>query len=418
METIQCPLPEVHEALSPYIHTRQETARIRAVINQNLTTTQDGLSVLDLHDTSITLNDDTLTGCSGVRKAYSRALEAHRQAQAKLERLRKDIETLQQSTATVQQPAQHQDEAFKESMAAIRARRQAEKLTIVENAFHQLLVQSESKPGLKEVMEEHATKSPHAPSASHTTTNGSTIDESIHLLKRAVIQAERTVGLRSKNETPIAGRPSLAAQAYALSRTRDFLIAFVEEQLSKIPEDAFGSKDGDLQPNHAEADAERHETNRQEILAFYDQYIDARKTLVSALSKSEDEEVIKVPVADLAAKNPISVQPPRVAAISMQTLPYIRHLLQKTDRQETLLQQSTYLRKQTKTAENAIHLAVSRLADESLIVEPGVDKTRAWADAAAEGRTKDTELVTSRLKTGNEALEKANAIIARLRGLT
>ena len=76
------------------------------------------------------------------------------------------------------------------------------------------------------------------------------------------------------------------------------------------------------------------------------------------------------------------------------------------------------MRKQIKTSENAIHLAVSRLADESLIVEPGVDKTKAWADAAAEGRRSDAELVSSRLKTGNKALEEANAVISRLRGLT
>lgn len=416
METVQCPLPEVHEALAPYIHTRQETARIRAVINRNLTATQDELSALDLHKTDISLNDDTLTGCSGVRKAYSRALEAHRQAQAKLERLRKDIESLQQSTVAVQQPRQQQDDAFRESMAAIRARRRIEKLTIVEDAFHQLRRESESKPGLKEVMEAHATKSPSMPPAQATTDNFS-IDQSVQLLKRAVIQAEREVGLRSKTETPIAVRPSMAAQAHALSRTRDFLLAFVEEQLSKIPEDAFGSENGDLQLDGGEADAETHETNRQEILAYYDQYVDARQTLVSALSKSEDEAVVKVSVADPAAKNSTSVQSPEVSTISLQTLPYIRHLLQEADKKEALLQQSNYMRKQIKTAENAIHLAVSRLADESLIVEPGVDKTRAWADAAAEGRRSDAELVTSRLKTGNEALKKANAVLFRLRGM-
>jgi len=409
----------VHEALSPYIHTRQETARIRAIINQDLTATQDGLSVLDLRDTNIALNNDTLAGCSGVRKAYSRALEAHRQAQTKLERLRKDIDSLQQSTAAVQQPAQQQDEAFNQSMAATRARRQMEKLTIVEDAFHQMLMQSESKPGLKEVMEGHATKSPHMPSASQTTTDNSSIDETVQLLKRAVIQAERNVVLRSKNVTTTEERPSLAAQAHALSCTRDFLIAFVEEQLSKIPEDAFGSENGDLQLSGGEADAKTHETtNRQEILSHYDRYVDARQTLVSVLSRSENEAVAKGPIADPFAKNPISVQPLPSSAISMQTLPYIRHLLREADRKEALLQQSTYLRKQIKTAENAIHLAVTRLADESLIVEPGVDRTRAWSDAATEGRMNDTNLVTSRLKTGNEALEKATALISRLRGMT
>jgi len=418
MTSVQCPLPDLHEALSPYIHTRQETAWIRANVNQTLTATQEGLSVLDLQKTDIELNQNALQGCSGVRRAYSRALDAHRQAQAKLERLRKDIDALQHSAAVVQQPRQQQNEAFQESMAAIRARRQMEKLTIVENAFHQLLLQSESKPGLKEVLEEHATKTPHMPSASKAAAESSSIEESVQQLKRAVIQAERHAGAASETATSVDVRPSLSAQAHALSRTRDFLIHFIEEQLSKIPEDAFESENDPAQPQNGAPNADTHKTNRQDILALYDQYVDARRSLVSVLIRTERGDVPKPPIADSSSTNSNPVAPPPNSDMSIQVLPYITNLLQEAETKEVLLQQSTYLRKQIKTSENAIHLAVSRLADESLIVEPGIDKTRAWADAAAEGRRNDAELVTLRLKTGIEAIEKATAVMTRLHGLT
>ena len=120
---------------------------------------------------------------------------------------------------------------------------------------------------------------------------------------------------------------------------------------------------------------------------------------------------------DQIVKGPVVKQGLSNSTPSLQALPGIMSLLQQAEGKETLLQQSTYLSKQVKASVNAMHLAVGRLADESLLVEPGVDKTSAWSAAAGVARDQDADLVTTRLQDGNEHVDRAVDIIIRLRKL-
>ena len=159
IQRLQFPLPDVESALAPYIHTREETARIRRIINHSLftnsTDTHESLNRITLIHGPASQTDDGSPAArsvaqlathpgdySGVRGAYIRALNANRAAREKYDCLRAEVESLVQSpnaehNARRRNTSRNEDSdrAVKDSITAIRTRQTNAKLDAIESAL-------------------------------------------------------------------------------------------------------------------------------------------------------------------------------------------------------------------------------------------------------------------------------------------
>src|ERR1700761_6761094 len=99
MDIDDCPLPEVAEALRPFIRPREEVTNIRrglqAHLQNQLRANGATVSSIDLASPGTVVLDTPSNSLSGVRKAYWRALKAHNAAQSKYDALRAEIDQLQ-----------------------------------------------------------------------------------------------------------------------------------------------------------------------------------------------------------------------------------------------------------------------------------------------------------------------------------
>ncbi|OJD30919.1 rna-binding protein [Diplodia corticola] len=131
MTTLPCPLPQVEEALRPYIHTRQETLRIRKTLAQHLqsqmhrTERQHGAEsatpitslTLACAPPSLLLEHDQTRSASaplpppppeltGLRKQYWEAVRAHALAKHRWDALRGELTQLQREAHTARAAAE------------------------------------------------------------------------------------------------------------------------------------------------------------------------------------------------------------------------------------------------------------------------------------------------------------------------
>lgn len=97
---MSCPIPQVEDALSPYIHTRQETHRIRQTLTEYLKKQLQDDSEQPLSHLSLTCPPPSLKAnttsipSEGLYKQYLEALAAHQRAQERYAAIKEEIHEL------------------------------------------------------------------------------------------------------------------------------------------------------------------------------------------------------------------------------------------------------------------------------------------------------------------------------------
>lgn len=441
MSRSACPLPQVEEALAPYIHTRQETLRIRQALTKHLRDQlqdEGGLTHFSLVAPSSSLEaDDAASIPDGLYSQYLEALNAHRKAREQYYTLKAEIQGLQQ-TDQDERDNVSSDGSIGDHIKLLRQRQQYRKLEIIQDALTQLeeTVPNATRIDPKALLKEKLGEPPQPPNVPTEQNDGDgKIDELVFRLKRELLTAQshfdhvNATKAEADARTKSLPEPSPAAQIAALRAARDELITWIEGELAKIPED---ENEGDVSdsvpehfsPNDSHAVAESMKLTDEEIAAqvysSYERYIEVRRMLiqqveatssqVSSLQTIAPEEPYSRPGTSPAKDttgNSSQVQ-------ALDILPYLPVLIASSRTESALLQQSAHLRRQLVLASEETSRAIQRLAGESYLVSPSATSMEAWAKAADDAAAKVKGFIEEQVRVGDECVERAREGLQRM----
>lgn len=438
-----CPLPkEVAEALQPYIKTRQEVEHVRRGLQASFP-----VSTLDTARKSYSETPEP-GGLTGVRKAYLQALQAHRVAQERYDALKTELEQLSRSEPTPG-GAQGNTTAFltESYVPLIRQRERRRKLAIVEKTLAKItaaggdtVVESFDKVAKREVGE-----LPHPPSTSGYADRELESDYDLTRLKKAILSTKRELEeheeLSAQANGIAEGDINPHADLKALQKTHSELTAWMENQLAMIS-DVDSTKDGSSSTYSAAENSAGEEAafSLSAIENLYKQYLDSRQRLLRVVSHKERQDSSPSSSPDTARRRSTSPTTPKTTtsttldsdpslpAPSELILPYLSRLTSTKQTSQSLSQQTTHLRRQLTLAETQTQDILTRLADESHLVQPehhhhrrrgggGAPQGQDWREAAEEAREATVNIVKKRVESGNAFAEQAVQTLESIHGL-
>lgn len=439
-----CPLPkEVAEALQPYIKTRQEVEHVRRGLQASFP-----VSTLDTARKSYSETPEP-GGLTGVRKAYLQALQAHRVAQERYDALKTELEQLSRSEPTPG-GAQGNTTAFltESYVPLIRQRERRRKLAIVEKTLAKItaaggdtVVESFDKVAKREVGE-----LPHPPSTSGYADRELESDYDLTRLKKAILSTKRELEeheeLSAQANGIAEGDINPHADLKALQKTHNELTAWMENQLAMIS-DVDSTKDGSSSTYSAAENSAGEEAafSLSDIENLYKQYLDSRQRLLRVVSHQERQDSSPSSSPDTARRRSTSPTTPTTTTTALDSdpslpapseliLPYLSRLTSTKQTSQSLSQQTTHLRRQLTLAETQTQDILTRLADESHLVQPehhhhrrrgggggGAPQGRDWREAAEEAREATVNVVRKRVESGNAFAEQAVQTLESIHGL-
>lgn len=435
-----CPLPkEVAEALQPYIKTRQEVEHVRRGLQASFP-----VSTLDTARKSYSETPEP-GGLTGVRKAYLQALQAHRVAQERYDALKTELEQLSRSEPTPG-GAQGNTTAFltESYVPLIRQRERRRKLAIVEKTLAKItaaggdtVVESFDKVAKREVGE-----LPHPPSTSGYADRELESDYDLTRLKKAILSTKRELEeheeLSAQANGIAEGDINPHADLKALQKTHSELTAWMENQLAMIS-DVDSTKDGSSSTYSAADNSAGEEAafSLSDIENLYKQYLDSRQRLLRVVSHQERQDSSPSSSPDTARRRSTSPTTPTTTTTTLDSdpslpapseliLPYLSRLTSTKQTSQSLSQQTTHLRRQLTLAETQTQDILTRLADESHLVQPehhhhrrrgGAPQGQDWREAAEEAREATVNIVKKRVESGNAFAEQAVQTLESIHGL-
>ncbi|GAB1727589.1 hypothetical protein NU195Hw_g4664t1 [Hortaea werneckii] len=410
-----CPLPEVAEALGPFIKPRDEVSRIRQEL-QSYLQKQAGSADAPLSTANVTASSewDVLSpgpALSGVRRAYLQALRTHSEAQGKHDRLRADLERLSAGSLDGNKRTNTSASVTENHLPLLRQRERLRKLQAIQRAFEGISSTGKAATNahIDNLVRQKAGDLPAPPSVQQQTySEKPDVDSRVLELKKAIIATKRRVDLlttsdpTSNEETSRQSKSEIAGLQAALHE----LTIWMEDQLSLI-----GSAEGDSPAAPPTPSTGEHATSGatssvEDIGALYEDYIDARERLITTINSPPSTTTTPDDSRSMS-RSPPSRDIERRASPAETLLPHIRRLASTKLNEQALLQQSAYLRRQVSTAESEDLRLILRLADESHIVQPGASKGKDWAEAGREASRATTEAASERLKAGEKATASA-----------
>lgn len=437
-----CPLPkEVAEALQPYIKTRQEVEHVRRGLQASFP-----VSTLDTARKSYSETPEP-GGLTGVRKAYLQALQAHRVAQERYDALKTELEQLSRSEPTPG-GAQGNTTAFltESYVPLIRQRERRRKLAIVEKTLAKItaaggdtVVESFDKVAKREVGE-----LPHPPSTSGYADRELESDYDLTRLKKAILSTKRELEeheeLSAQANGIAEGDINPHADLKALQKTHSELTAWMENQLAMIS-DVDSTKDGSSSTYSAADNSAGEEAafSLSDIENLYKQYLDSRQRLLRVVSHQERQDSSPSSSPNTARRRSTSPTTPTTTTTTLDSdpslpapseliLPYLSRLTSTKQTSQSLSQQTTHLRRQLTLAETQTQDILTRLADESHLVQPehhhhrrrgggGAPQGQDWREAAEEAREATVNIVKKRVESGNAFAEQAVQTLESIHGL-
>ncbi|KAK3709253.1 hypothetical protein LTR37_010991 [Vermiconidia calcicola] len=427
-----CPLPEVAVALGPFIKPRREVASIRRGLHTYLQTQlrTDGtpVSSVNLAQTGLSLPHSPPQALSGVRKAYYKALVAHTAAQAKYDALRVELEQTKHNQSA---PETNEDNrastSFNDSyIALLRQKEKHRKLQVIDDTFSRILSTSGETSTLDDMIRRKIGDLPTPPSAQPSLNRNSEVEAKMMELKKAVVSSKRRVDdQRMRGVTHAAngagGTYSPQAEIARLQKALQVLTGWMENQLTVIASAEPESQQDAATPVQKRA-ASKSQASTEDVETLYEDYIDARQRLVQTVNDHRDTN--SEPGADdfgFDLDNRSSRSPSRAKASTKSAaetiLPHIPALVAAKQEEQTLIQQSAYIRRQLSAAEDETARLIQRLAHESHLVQPGASSGSDWAEAARETGSMTEQFVNQRLEVGVGSIDAAENELRSIRAL-
>lgn len=414
-----CPVPEVAEALAPFIKTRDEVASIRQELQHHLRK-QLGGNDKPLVSTNVHLakglqsQDAASTGLSGICGAYMRALEAHQSAQAKYDTLKAELE---QMAPTSNGKAKPRESVGLEYLPVLRQREKLRKLQVLDRTLSTISSPDHS-PSMRSVddyVRRVAGERPSPPAMEvPASKRDSDVDQRVLELKKAVLSTKRRAEERAAR--PHIGQfngttaPGSAAQVAGLQAALNELTAWMEQQLSIIGEpEAQNVPESPLVNGHT---ATAETASIGEIEALYDQYVSTRYHLIQAVN---NRPLSGINLASDADHSRMTATRNGSITTAEVLLPYIQYLNAAKQEEQSLLQQGGFLRRQITGAEAETAKLIARLAHESHLVQPGATRGEDWARAAADASKTTTDFVMARVSDGEASVRSGEHALAEVR---
>lgn len=425
---LHCPIPAVEEALSPYIGTRENIYKTRQALSSALSASTGAddapLSPLTLIDGIVPAKDEQppIT-FNGVRKAYVAALRAHQDAQSRFTALKSEVATLQTDILDIDQHAAEASlSRANERITFLRQEQRRKKLQLIQNAFQDVATTKGHPTTLDEIIQTSHRDQPVPPPTGPQLQQP--LDETeahVFKLKKAVLQARNELERPEPSTLTLEnGSTPQDRMVSPLQLARDELIAWIEGELAKLPDNLDGGDDplerDESQATPSENPSEGLDTtsNLDTIRESYERYIAARQALVSVASRPASQTPASSGPLSRISQPAAPTAAPSGPALASSVLPYISPLLGTSLTERALLQQSSYLRRQLGTASSATSQAIARLADESHLVGSGTGVMAAWLDACRDAEEETTAAVRARVEAGEESLARAMEGLGRL----
>jgi hypothetical protein len=470
------PLPQVAEALKPFIKTRQEVLHIRRVLSLYFASHIEGLPNGDLSPISLATPGSQVRvkrippELTGVRRDYLLALQAHIKAKEKYALLTKQIENLSilDSQDDLLKSDHDTSAAVSTYLDLFEARQKHEKLRILQSYVDLLAKKDAAQPEYLTLasVNNEVGPAPEPTFTPETNKSGSAShDANIQALttrlEKALLQANRGLQrqrillaeAKEKYQNTTTCEPSGDAKIHALTRTRDELVTWLEEQLAKVNETEDNSKpEAPSSPAEETIDIEQRKVAIQKL---YKDYLDIRKSLISLASKPRTVQSLEnINMNEGEERNtPEPSQPEPISEASI-LLPYLtEHLIPAFDAQTALFHEQTHISRAASHQTKATDRMLQKLADESYllanhpipstkprsqntITEPKllpsspfgvisgtkgeadiVEKARAWAFAANAARTAQNEAIGRKLRGGEEHAAAAKSTLGEMENL-
>ncbi len=472
------PLPQVAEALKPFIKTRQEVLHIRRVLSLYFASHIEGLPNGDLSPISLATPGSQVRvkrippELTGVRRDYLLALQAHIKAKEKYALLTKQIENLSilDSQDDLLKSDHDTSAAVSTYLDLFEVRQKHEKLRILQDYVDKLAKKNAAQPEYLtlESINDEVGPAPEPTFTPETNNSGSAFhDANIQALttrlEKALLRAncglqrERTLlaEAKEKYQNTATSEPSSHVRIHALTRTRDELVSWLEEQLAKVNE--VEDKAEAKAPSSPADKTVGIEQQEVAIDQLYKDYLDIRKSLIVLASKPRTcQSLEKLGMNEGEERNtPEPTQPtqPTTLPEASSLLPYLtEHLIPAADAQTALFHEQTHISRAASDQTKATDRMLQKLADEShllanhpipatqprsqnTITEPkllsssfgvvsgsngGADileKARAWAFAANAARTAQNEAIGRKLRGGEEHAAAAKSTLGEMENL-
>ncbi len=485
---ISSTLPQVKHSLEPYIKTRQEVIHIRrmlaAFLSSQVTHSEDN----EGHSQSLLLPCECTQDLyipielSGLRQAYLRALKEKRKAVRAYHVLSKET-TLPIQNRIILDGKRRDSRDPTANLGAyqdlLRQRRNYEKLQILQDYLDTLSRKAPADAHYLDVggIVRKLTSAPQPPADVISRTGlhgpnlgGRSIDVKLDQLKKSVLQSkhsleyeESRLGRIKDNAEYISNGSSsdksTQSRLNALTRVRTALIDWIEGELAKSGCSDEGAARGEKRngSHRTGTDLLKH---RQDIEEQYQEYVNARKTLLSTLSTATAS--ITPPLDPAHSVLP----PPRIAqhepspdydVTAPLFLRYLEeHLLPLSNSQKYILQQRTQAITSLARRQRSNHQAIDRLKEESHLLSAypllsnnprfrnatatlamGFDRkilafddqltsnhehklldgARAWAFAAESSRSANKDFVDKKLSAGQKNVQEATGLLNELQML-
>ena len=415
MSTIECPLPEVSQALDPFIKPRDEVTAIRRGLQSYLESqlfAKDGqLTAINVSSPTDARLENPPSTLAGVRRAYWKALQAHNTAQANYDALRADLQRLKTPKAGPKPDDSDPTRSVNVHYIPILQQREKQrKLRAIETAYTALESAGDDllPAGTDGTLQTQAGGPPAPPPGQANRSQGSEIDSKIAALKKTIISTKRTVGEIQDRPSSIAPNSitprSAQTEVLALQRALQKLTTWMETQLGVISDAETEDRSSDS-PNCKEVQPQISHNNIEDL---YRQYLDAREGLIRAC---HNQSMVG---ADIASDDTLVEQlshlrdsqaNPKTSAEVI--LPYIPALARAKREEQSLMQENAYIRRQITSDAAELARLLHRLATESHLVQPDAISGVDWATAAREAAQSTDTFVLGRVASGERSANSA-----------
>ncbi|KAK8218141.1 hypothetical protein IWZ01DRAFT_537784 [Phyllosticta capitalensis] len=453
-QELPCPLPQVEDALQPYIHPRHETLRIRKILAERFQA-QFRAADQPLNPLSVAFpppqSDLQLSAeYTGLRRTYFEAVQANQTAQKRCDDLQgelQELRTLQilagtQRSNAGNSPSESQLGAQSYAILAEQRRRQKE-LQIILFALDRM-DDTEPNPLRRDLhvwLDEKLGEAPAPPpeisgDSDGIAESGAGVQEKVLLLKKEVLAAKKSLdaeaALQAEARRRLADTTSseVEGRVFALRAARDELITWIEGELAKLAqleEQSQLSVDHRTPTKHA-----RHESldgrakrgsesfpTQDQVQMMYERYIAARTALVGAIeaATSSSKEIALPPQTPAESRLAVSFPSDEAKENRLppaDVLPYVHTLLRAARDERALLQQTSYVRSLLSQKREEAHRIMQKLANESQLVPPDAETALAWADASREAAKRTEDEVMQSIESGAANIEGAKKIVEEL----
>ncbi|PVH98564.1 hypothetical protein DM02DRAFT_673277 [Periconia macrospinosa] len=426
-----CPVSNIDRALSSYVHSREETLKIRATLTSYLTASLRPVnSPSQNHHLNqecpqdITAASKNPPGVAGLRREYLEVIKAQSAAQSRYRQLQSSLDDLRHGHSTASHPEsnrKHDDDTMQVYIELLRQRRGVSELHIIQDSLEKLL-NANPINGLQEpkaLVADAIGEQPNLPAERLEKLSRPGDENSLTLkVKKEVISAssamERAKSARSKAKNTSRDAPKLQEQVYALGRAREEMIDWVQIELAKIEEQSVIEDVSPIKRATQPMSSIDLASSESQIRKTYESYTASRqaaiKSHLSLQEISDAGQAIETPQTK-AQQIDADQCNEHLLDVFAKVLPHLPNLMHIDSVERDLVQQMVYLQAQIHAADEETTEHLLRLAGESHMLPSGSKAVETWGTVTVEMEGANEGFVKARIADSRQEISRVSTIV-------